>query len=191
MQNKVYTIGEYLLRIIIGINGYWFIPGLIFFYLLSPWFIKMAKRNWKMLLILSFVFEIIPFLGVQLWYIIIGKPEAIASTITAVYYNFFCWTFFFPFGVVCGLYIDRFKALLIHHRKTILFITFVSFIINVILVFNQQGNIDLTKYWYLNFNVYLHQLFSLSLVLTFLAFSEKSFPFSTLIYKLNSWTLAI
>lgn len=55
IATPIYYIGEYLF----GIYGFWFVPALIMFYLLSPWFVSLAKKNWKQLLLFSGLIQVV------------------------------------------------------------------------------------------------------------------------------------
>jgi peptidoglycan/LPS O-acetylase OafA/YrhL len=112
LQGKIYTPIEYVTGLITGRadgGSYFFVPLLCQFYLLAPFIVRLAKRHWRMLLVIAGSIQLAA-LGVNYWRIF--RPDSPAPPYVrclALGWLVFLWAFYFPLGVVLGLHGDRLK----------------------------------------------------------------------------------
>jgi fucose 4-O-acetylase-like acetyltransferase len=171
------------------LDPYHWIPLLIQFYLLAPVFVYLAKRNWKLLLLglalIGMTLALMDYLAV------FGNPAA--RTINQSLPNWvFLWVmpFWFPFGVVVGLYFTQFKAWLAPYRWHLL----VAAVVVTILVLVEYQVVDrLTGPAWLGpaFGGFTKMPYSLSLILCFLAFDKSRMPVTEEISQLGTKSLGI
>jgi membrane-bound acyltransferase YfiQ involved in biofilm formation len=122
LQGRVYTPGEYFLRLVVfgATGGYAFVPILCSFYALSPILVPWSRTRWKWLLFASALVQLVPMsfryfklLGLPipgLGHLIDWTPDPL----------FIRWAFFFPLGVVCGVHIHQLGPWLHAHRRLLL-----------------------------------------------------------------------
>jgi peptidoglycan/LPS O-acetylase OafA/YrhL len=122
LQGKVYTPGEYLIRVVLlGANGgYYFVPVLCIFYVISPVLVPWARSRWKWLLAVSALVQLVP-MSFR-YFRLLGLPipwlgQLIDWTPDQLIVR---WAFFFPLGLVCGVHIERLSPWLHSHRRWLL-----------------------------------------------------------------------
>ncbi|MGH2536978.1 MAG: acyltransferase family protein [Candidatus Promineifilaceae bacterium] len=172
------------------LNPYHFIPLLIQFYLLAPLMVDLARRDWKLLLAPAALFQLVgpvirvlsalltgaplqeELLDLPRWLFLVGHP------------------FWFPFGIVAGLYLSEARSWLARQRKALL--------AAVILL----GGLVLAEYWLVDaangqewlgpgFSGIAHHLFSFALILYVLALEPAAVPLSRHFSQLGTQTLGI
>jgi probable poly-beta-1,6-N-acetyl-D-glucosamine export protein len=168
MRGHILSVPGYLSRLLIGSDGFWFVPVLIVFYLLSPFISVWAQKNIRaLLLILGFLQ--IAFIGVRYFWLA-GTTNPVGMLITTDVNNIFIlnWIFFFPFGLVVGLNQSKFKLFFDHNRYFIGAIFGASFLLALLLAF--QFNIYLRGYddWLTGIVTLLTLVYSCSLILIFI-----------------------
>lgn len=122
LQGKVYTPVEYLMRLVLlGANGgLYFVPVLCLFYVISPLLVPWARTRWRSLLSVSALVQLVPMtfrylslFGQQspwLEQLINWTPDQLIIR----------WAFFFPLGLVCGMYAERLGPWLHARRRWML-----------------------------------------------------------------------
>jgi probable poly-beta-1,6-N-acetyl-D-glucosamine export protein len=186
-----YSPGEYLLRyLLLGANGgFYFIPSLITLYLLSPWLVEWAKKHWRSLLLVSAVMMVIP--------IIFRYMRLFGSTFpyleTFINWTpdqlFFRWAIYFPLGIVGGMYIDRFKEFLSHHRVAILAATIIFYFVT--LVESEYIFLHSPDHWRPGPSSIFSHIFSVFIILAFLAYENIQIPNPKFMLKVGNRSYGI
>jgi probable poly-beta-1,6-N-acetyl-D-glucosamine export protein len=102
------------------LNPYFFIPMLIQFYILSPMLLRVAQKNWKLLIYTAAVLHII--------IVSVRYPQLIGINFLGEEFTlnifplwlFLAQPFWFPLGIVTGLHIERIKEPLFRLRWVLL-----------------------------------------------------------------------
>lgn len=171
------------------LTPYHWIPLLIQFYLLSPFMVPLAKRNWKLFI---FTAGLIGIAGSVLAYM----STFGSSTAKAIETGLPNWLFltnlpfWFPFGVVIGLKLTQFKSRLVQVRWLLLAAT----IVMAVLVLVEYGIVDrVTGPEWLGpgFSGFTKLPYSLSLILCFLAFEKSRMPLAEEISQIGTKSLGI
>jgi surface polysaccharide O-acyltransferase-like enzyme len=173
------------------LDPYHFIPLLIQFYLLSPLLVPIAKKHWRLFLLIAAFLH----LSVQgLRYINelgINYPgQDIFLALTQRWIFIGQQPFWFPFGLVFGLHAQQFQAWLAPHKKALLTGTF---------AFGSMAILEFEAIDYLNgelilspsFGGFTRTFFILAFLLMFLATSEITIPFPDKISSLSARSLGI
>jgi peptidoglycan/LPS O-acetylase OafA/YrhL len=177
VQGTTYAPMEYILRLtLMGANGgYYFIPVLCIFYLISPWLVPLARSRWKLLLAVSALVQLIPisFRYLRLAGISFpGLPQLIDWTPDQLFIR---WAFFFPLGLVCGLHVDAFGQWLASHRRG-LAAGFVAayglYLAESEIVFRATPD-----HWRQGVSGIMFSVYAVMAILAFLALPEGSVPF--------------
>jgi len=191
LQGKIYAPLEYVLRLtLMGANGgYYFIPVLCIFYLLSPLLVKPARSRWKLLLILAAVVQLIPmsFRYLRLFDVVFpGLSELIDWTPDQL---FFRWAFFFPLGLVCGTHLDAFGAWLAAHRRSLV-ATFVG--VYVLYAVESEIVFRLTPdHWRQGLSGIMFSVYAVTCILTFLALIDGRMPVARRLGQLGARSFGI
>ena len=180
------SLQQVLLRVLLtGANGgFFFIPVLITFYLLSPWLVKLAHKNWKLLLLGAGLIQLLPivFRYIRL---ISGSTPLLSTLIQWTPDQVFIrWAIFFPLGIVCGLYLDAFKDWLNKRRKILLATLIGSYLA---MFFETEIIFFLTPdHWRPGPSSIFFVLYGLSFILTYLAFEQVNIPLSRAFIKVGT-----
>lgn len=171
------------------LTPYHWIPLLIQFYLLAPFIGAMAKRNWKLLLLIAFLVGI-PGLFLE-YFVAFGsaKAEAIQNSLPNWLF-LFNLPFWFPFGVVLGVYLTQFKPTLIRYRWHLLIATIVVALLNIVeyaVVEKLSGPSWLGS----GFSGFTKLPYSVFLILAFLAFDRSRMPLADAVASIGTKSLGI
>jgi hypothetical protein len=171
------------------LTPYHWIPLLIQFYLLSPFIVRLAKWNWKVLILAA---AIIGWSGALLAYLVEFGSQPAQQLQTALPNWFFLVNlpFWFPFGVVFGIYWTQFKDRIVAYRWHLL----VASVVMTILVLVEYAVVDrLTGPQWLGpgFGGFTKFPYSLFLILTFLAFEKSRMPLADEISTIGTKSLGI
>jgi hypothetical protein len=171
------------------LDPYHWIPLLIQFYLISPFLVRWAKSNWKLLLL---VVGLIGWAGALLAYAAeFGSPQF--QQLQAGMPNWlilFNFPFWFPFGVVVGIHWIQFKDRLIRYRWHLL----AASVVLTILVLVEYAVVDrLTGPQWLGsgFGGFTKLPYSLFVILTFLAFDKSHLPLADEISLIGTKSMGI
>jgi hypothetical protein len=171
------------------LDPYHWIPLLIQFYLISPFLVRMAKSNWKLLLLAAWL---IGWAGSLLAYMAefgVGNAQQIQASLPnwLILVNFPFW---FPFGVVVGIHWIEFKDRLVRYRWHLL----VASVVLTVLVLVEYAVVDrLTGPQWLGsgFGGFTKLPFSLFVILTFLAFDKSHLPLAEEISLIGTKSMGI
>jgi peptidoglycan/LPS O-acetylase OafA/YrhL len=184
----IFYLGQFLL----GLNGFWFVPALIIFYLLSPWIVYLAKKNWKWLLV---------FCGCsQAGYIILANLLFSPANSTNPWLRLFVdqkdilmfnWLFYFPMGVVFGLHIAEFKDWLSRNWQLLTTICLTFFCAALSISLWKSVYLEPPEHWTIVPVSLLSHLYSTTLLLSYLGYTSKTPLYSKLLLKVGGYTLGI
>jgi surface polysaccharide O-acyltransferase-like enzyme len=114
---------EYLILILSTgvVQSFWFVPALCYCYLISPILVRLVEWNWKLILVISGLIQLIPVAINYLGYSGIDLPWIGFISKFSPTWSPFQWIFFFTFGISAGFHIQGFIKWLFKY-KTLLFI---------------------------------------------------------------------
>jgi membrane-bound acyltransferase YfiQ involved in biofilm formation len=182
LQGEAYTLAEYLLRLaVLGAgSGYFFIPVLILFYLISPLLVPWAGRRWKWLLAISALVQLMPMSIRYLGLLPVEIPglEQLAAWVPDRL--IIRWAFFFPLGLVVGLHIEHLGPWL-HARRRLLLgaaaLAAILYVAEYALLFHAPaGELVIS----ISFCIY-----SVAVILAFLSLGEDRLPWSRWLTQLG------
>jgi surface polysaccharide O-acyltransferase-like enzyme len=114
LEGKRYGLVELVVMLLTGGTNpvMYFVPLLIQFYLLSPLLVSAARRNWKALLIITGVLQLLV-VGSQ-YPQFLGLDPAFSQSLLQLVpkWLFLSRIFWFPLGIVAGFHADRLGAVL-------------------------------------------------------------------------------
>lgn len=169
-----YSIEEFLVRLVTGrlIDAYFFIPVLFELYLLSPFVVHLAKKNWKLLLLVA---GLLQGAAVSLRYWNFFSPvEKLPAPILYGLDRFFgSWGVYFVLGVILSIHMVEFKQWL-EQNKTWLLAGLVIFGIGVIVESDVVS--QLTGRQWVGPGLLTANLYSIAFIFVFLAFESFTLP---------------
>jgi probable poly-beta-1,6-N-acetyl-D-glucosamine export protein len=167
----------------------YFVPLLVQFYLLSPLLIRMAKRNWKLLLIVALVIQF----GLQLLayplFLGLDLPNAAEILVRIPKWFFPVRILWFTLGVIFGFHLEQFKPFLSRYRWVFLVVALLAIPLGVIeweLYFRLSG-----QEWLAHRETILDSIYGLAVILSFFAFAEAKLPLNKTIENLGSRSYGI
>ena len=192
LQGNTYSPVEYLARLLTGKadgGGYYFVPVLCEFYLLSPFIVYLARTRWRPLMLAAALVQLGAIWAGYMQVLRVQMPGLpVMSWATAPWLPFL-WAVYFPLGVVCGVHLDSFKGWFVRRRRSLLALVFI-----LAVVFIVEGEIShraLGVEWRYVPDTITSALYSVAFILCFLAFAESALPFSGALYKLGTKSYGI
>ncbi len=171
------------------LTPYHWIPLLMQFYLLAPFIVRAAKRNWVLLLlaiaVLGWSGSLLEYLAQFGW-----GPAQQLQTMMPNWIVLFNFPFWFPFGVVVGLNWIQFKERLVRYRRHLL----IGTIILSVLVLVEYAIVDrLTGPEWLGagFGGFTKLPYSLFIITTFLGYEKVRLPLLDQISLIGTRSLGI
>ncbi|MBK8900846.1 MAG: acyltransferase family protein [Anaerolineaceae bacterium] len=170
-------------------SPYFFIPVLVQFYLIAPLIVSWAKARWKLLLFVTgflqislVILSLFRELGITVpgQQFILGIPRWI----------FIMWPFWFPFGVVTGIHLEKVSKPLVRVRwlllGALLLLPFLS-------TLEYQAIANYTEQVWLGptFGGVARTLYALAFILCFIAFDRIPVPFFKELTQLGTKSLGI
>jgi len=182
-QGRSISLAEFLRNLIVQ---YYFIPLLIFYYLLAPWVARCARRNAGLLLAGAAVVQL---LAVALFYARVYHPHfpgVLKSWVDLGPLEYLRFAFYFPFGIVCGMFSARVKESLARFKPILPWLTLclcVFSVVESVMVYHMGGDVwpiggDQTRL--------SAALFSTALICCFVALDKLPMPFSRTINELGT-----
>lgn len=183
VQGRSLSLAEYGRTLIVQ---YYFIPLLMFYYLLAPFVARWAKNHTAALLIGAAAIQLA---SIGLFYARVympGFPNALKSWIDLGPMQYLRFAFYFPFGVVCGMFPRQVRAPLERLRSLLPWLTALLFglsIVEAALAYNGGSGVwpiggDQTKL--------SSALFSTALVLCFIVYDRLKLPLNRTIINLGT-----
>ncbi len=162
---------------------FYFVPLLIQFYLLSPWLVRWARYNWKGLLLVTGLLQV----GVQLlaYPELMGWQSPVVQSLSSIVpkWFFLARIFWFPLGIICGLYPTQFRQILFRYAAHLISIT-VFFILLGVLEWEAYYRLA-GQNWLSHRETLLDNLYTLALLFSLLAVDAQSLPWVTRISNLG------
>ena len=170
-------------------DPYHFIPVLIQFYLLSPLIVPLARKNWRLLLGIAALLQLLLLAYRSLF--VLGMEIPLQAAVLAVPgWVFPEFVFWFPLGVVAGLHSTTVSRWLARHRRLLL----VSLLVVSVLSFVEYGVVSrlVDGPWAgSTFRGITGPLYSLVFLFAFLSLDEKSLPLPKQVADLGLHSLGI
>ncbi len=133
VEGKNYLPSRILTNLIIGSTtpAYYYVPLIIQLYLVAPILILAAKKNWKVLLLITGLIQFFIHLPVSLslWGI---EEKLITSLLQIPKWFFITRLFWFSAGIVAGLHLSKFRPSIQKKNKVFGFATIFFLIVGVI-----------------------------------------------------------
>lgn len=192
LQGQVYSPVQYVVGYLTGQANpaYYYVPLLIQFYLLSPLLVPWARKHWRALLIGAGLIQ----LTVQLLYYPtlfgLATPAALEPLVdTAPKWFFPVRIFWFSFGMVAGFHLAELKALLARIKWLALVTAVVLLPLGMVeweAILRISGQPLLTHR-----ETLLDSVYSLAVLLAFLAFDKTPLPFAKRLEDLGAKSFGI
>ncbi len=167
----------------------YFVPLLLQFYLLSPLLVRWARQNWKVLLLVTAVLQVI----VQLLYYpeLLGWNSPLIETLSRLTPKWFFLSriFWFPLGIICGFRPVELRQTFAPYRWMLLGVALVLVPIGMVeweLYYGLAG-----QEWLSHRETLLDSIFTIALLLSLLTLDEKSLPWLNQTGKLGSKSYGI
>ena len=125
---------EYLLLIATkGVIGpFWFIPALCTCYLISPILVRLVQWNWKVILAISGLIQLIPVAMTYLGYAGIDQPWiGFVSSLFPIWLPF-QWIFFFTLGISVGFHVQGFTQWVTKYRVILFCLVLLAGLLNIL-----------------------------------------------------------
>jgi len=167
--------------------SYYFIPLLIYLYLISPFLANLSKSRWKIVLIISAVLMISTAI---LMYLNLFQIESEIITVLVKItpgWSLPHWIFFFALGIVSGLHLEKFRQFIDQYRMAFFIATPLLFILTIVESDALMRNT--LSYWGAHIGSFSYIFFSLCFILCFIAI--KKVPFERNFSRLGSKTYGI
>ena len=123
IQRQIYPPGDYIVRLITGEaagGSYYFVPLVCQFYLLSPFIVRVARTRPRLLLIVAAAVQLVAFGFKYLEIYKVNTPGLSPFVWISAHWLIFLWAFYFPLGVVVGLYGERIRQAAQPHYRAIM-----------------------------------------------------------------------
>jgi fucose 4-O-acetylase-like acetyltransferase len=168
---------------------YYFVPLLIQFYLLAPGLVWAARRNWRLLLGITALIQLIPIVLPYLIYLNLNFPWA--EQILALFpkWLFLSRIFWFSFGIVFGFQLEAFKEFFYRHRWALLGVAILCIPIGMLeweMLFRVSG-----ESWLSHRETLIDTLYSIGLITGILSLNWAQFPLQRGVEKLGQESFGI
>jgi surface polysaccharide O-acyltransferase-like enzyme len=170
-------------------NPYFFIPVLVQFYLVAGLIAALAMTRWKLVLLVAGAMQlglvtlsVLRVLGVS-----VPGQEQISNIPRWI---FVMWPFWFPFGVVTGIHLDKIRPVLVPVRRYLLVAVFILPLLSV-LEYQALARLAGQEWLGPTFGGYGRTLYGLAIILAFLAHDRVSIPFASAFAALGTKSLGI
>ena len=181
IEGRPFNLGTTVISLLTGATtpAYYFVPLLIQYYLLSVLLVPIARKNWKLLLLVTGIFQI----GVH----ILQYPIVLGMTpgLTEFYYTWFPKWFFpvrlfwFCAGLVMGFHISQFKDWVFRLRPLWIGGSAILFLIGIVeweWLIRQAGNFGLEMQ-----HTLVDALYAVTVILALLSLMDKKVPFASMV----------
>jgi peptidoglycan/LPS O-acetylase OafA/YrhL len=178
VQGRAFNPAEILLILFTGraTEAFYFVPLLIQLYILAPFLVLLAKKNWKLLLLVAFLIEFsIRGMG-YLFTLGIDSPGLDQLAVLTNAWFFPARIFWFVMGIVVGFHLKSFREALNRFRWALAAVTIFLLILGIVeweFLLQRSGEV-----WIAPYETMVDGFYALSFILAFLAFEELKLPFS-------------
>ena len=191
LQGERYTPWRVLLALLTGRADevLYFVPLLVQFYLISPFLVRWAKTNWKSMLLVTGLFQLL--LAIVPFNSYLGLPSPIDALVINWVPKWFVLSriFWFPLGIVIGCYPAEFKQMFFKYRWWLLGIAIATIPIGMIeweAYFRLSG-----EAWLSHRETLVDNIYALVLILGILSFDRGRFPLFSLFSDLGPKSFGI
>jgi surface polysaccharide O-acyltransferase-like enzyme len=134
LQGNNHSTLEYMLLIVtFGVaDPYWFIPALLYSYLISPIIVRLVQWNWKLVLAISGLIPLILVLIGALGYAGIKWPWTTFISSLFPSWSPFPWLFFFTLGISAGFHIIGLAQWLMKFRTVLFLLVLLTGFLNIL-----------------------------------------------------------
>lgn len=179
-----------------GVAGpYYFIPLLCYLYLLSPFLYMLARKNWRLLLWITALFQIAPIVFEYLALFKVQIPGVDFLSNLVPDWFFIRWSFYFALGIACGLNLEPFRNFITKIKWPLLALTCLTFALNVFeaeAVYRYVNHTDPSMWYpYAGVERITFHLFAVSFILCYWGFAELKIPFERSLRNLGIKTYGI
>jgi len=193
LQGITYAPVEYLGKLVLAKadSAYFYVLLLCQFYLLSPLLVPIAKTRWKFMLFVLALLQLSVMILVYYCPIVFGgaRVPALDTVRHMPYWLFVRWAFYFALGIVVAFHLQPFKGWLVRVKWGLLVAVAVLGLLTII---ELEGIFRLTGQDYRGGpNTIAAALYSVALVLCYLAFDRVSIPLSETFYQLGRQSYGI
>ena len=191
LEMKTISLPVILLAFLIGNSNevLYFVPLLLQFYLISPFLVRWARQNWKILLLVTAVLQILVQLSSYPEFLGLNSPFFdMLSRLTPKWF-FLSRIFWFPLGIVCGFHPVELRQRFTPFRLALLVVTVLLIPIGIAeweLYYQLSG-----QEWLSHRETLLDSLFTITLLLSVLTLEEKSLLWLNPIGRLGSKSYGI
>jgi probable poly-beta-1,6-N-acetyl-D-glucosamine export protein len=190
-QGIRYSLQELIINIATGqINPvFYYVPLLIQFYLLSPFLVAFARRNWKALL---FVVTLIQLIVIAVQYpLFLGWDNPFFTQLLFLFPKWFfpARLFWFALGIIIGFNINQFKAVS-NYLKWVLVALMVALVPLAMVEWETLLRVS-GRQWLDHRETFIDLLYAGTLLLSFLLFHNVHFPFTKQISDLGAKSYGI
>ena len=185
------TLSVMIQRLVIGIPGFWFVPVLILFYLVSPWLIQLTKKGVTKFLIISGLLQLVFIILRYAWF---GNIKI--SFFHNILYDHFdetllAYIFYFPLGIIVATHLEQARLWLRKNIRIILVFTVTCFLVALLINEGVHTYEFLKDKWAQCLLFILTHCYDVGFILLFLAPENIKIPFTTQLFKLSSRTYGI
>jgi len=186
MEGTRFTFLGYLKSIVTGnlLGPYYFVPLLIQYYLLSPFIVPLAKKNWKLLLVVAVLIQL--FTQILLYFEIFQINSPFSQFHVLPLWFFPTRLLWFVLGIIIGSHIQTFKQSL-DKAKNLFLVSIIVFLVLATLereiIFRMKVSIPV--------ETTAGSLYALSFIFTALGFSKVPLPFKSQLERIGGKSFGI
>lgn len=190
----VWTIARYMLlrrppaSVDEILHPYFFIPVLVQFYLLAWLIAAVARKRWKLLLFVTGALQIGFILRSTLQMLGVGVAEELVIGLPR--WVFLVWPFWFPFGMVTGMHLEKITKPLVRIRWFLLAALIATSVLSIVEYYAIARTIG-EEWLGPTFGGVFRTLYGMAFISCFLAFEKISIPFAKTFSQVGSKSLGI
>jgi len=185
LEDRTFSVEKIVLGLLIGNTNevMYYVPLLTQFYILAPFFVIMAKRNWKLFLAIAAIIQLFVvlssypvFLGLE-----IPNKQVWAGLIPKWFFP--ARIFWFSLGIAVGLNLTQFKNFLSRYKWVFLVVALACFPVGIVeweTYFRLSG-----EAWLPARETIVDTIYALTLIFAFLGFEKFTLPFSSRLNELG------
>jgi len=182
---KTETPLSYLWKLLSG-GAYWYVPLIIQCYLLSPFLVPLAKKRWKLAILIGAFTQLGAIMVTYLGILDVEVPKAIAVLFTTVLFP--RDLIYFIIGIVVGFHFSTFKQWLARVKWGILVVWVVSIIFTLAeaeFIFRLGSGAYYLGHIRGGYFTIPMTIYVITFIFTFIAFEEISIPYSKTVLQLG------
>ncbi len=164
-----------ILLVTTGVVGpFWFIPALCYCYLISTILVRLVQWNWKLVLVITGLIQLIPVAIGWMGYAGLNYPWIGVLARFSPSWSPFQWIFFFTFGISAGFHIKGFMEWVLKYRVLLFALVLLFGLLNILesdyLLRSTLAN------WGAYNGTITYNLYATTFILWFMALTTIPFP---------------